>query len=353
MSQEPDEDDLPDAEPEPAPGPPVPWTGADLLLVVVVVLFTWLLSATAVLGSGFFAWVVPDAAYLAAIHSAEERKAAQATVGQVAGPAGASLAEPAFYQTLGLRLELWARALVFPFQLVLVPLLVLGRHPGAAAAFGATWAGWRRAVVLALVGWAVLTPVVLGLNELVTRLYSAWMALPPEEHSLVLLTRTKLLPVEWVFWGVLAVVAAPLLEEFFFRGLLQGYVLAASWRGYLVMGLALFVAQALNGADVARAADSHGWAKLDAYMPVLFMIVLGVGFLVAMEYARSTRLPGYLAVSMLFAAVHSTWPQPVALFVLSLGLCCLRDKSGSLLTPVLVHALFNGTSSVLYFYPPW
>lgn len=83
----------------------------------------------------------------------------------------------------------------------------------------------------------------------------------------------------------LAVVIAPLLEEMLFRGLLQ---------------------------SVIRSYVDRPW-------------------------------PAIVATSVLFAAVHSdSWHWP-ALFVLSLGLGYAYEKSGSLLQPIFMHALFNGT----------
>ena len=51
-----------------------------------------------------------------------------------------------------------------------------------------------------------------------------------------------------------------------------------------------------------------------------------------------------IATSIIFALVHIGPAQPSAiagLFFLSLGLCYARVKSGSVLSPILIHALFN------------
>jgi len=345
MSQEPDEDTPPDEVP--APGPPVPWTGGDLLLVALAIVMTVTLAAFLLLGSGLLAAAVPDGEYLQALQKPDGQKGVQEAVGQIAGSAG-KIAEAAFTAELNARLTLWAQAVAFPIQLLLLPALILRQYPGSAAAFGATGRDWPRAVRLALVGWLVLTPVCLGLNELVVRAYYALIPGQPEEHGLARLVYAGLLPVEWVFWVVVAVVAAPVVEEFFFRGLVQGYVLADPRRGGYLLVFAVFVAIYFNSTKLVAAQDTAGWQRLDAYMPVLFVMLLGVGYYLAMEYAGGTRLPAFIAVSMLFAAVHSAWPQPIALFVLSLGLCYLREWSGSLLTPILVHALFNATSAAGY-----
>lgn len=347
MSQEPDEEPLPDEVP--APGPPVPWTGGDLLLVAVANQLIVMVVAYVLLGTGLLAASVPHGDYLNTLYRKDGQKEAQQAFGQVAGPAS-TIAEAAVTAELNARLTLWASALAFPLQLLILPALILRQYPGSAAAFGATGHGWRRAVLLALAGWAVLAPVCLGLNWLVTQVYYAWVPGPPPEHGLVRVLQVGLLPVERVFWVVFALVAAPVVEEFLFRGLFQGYALADPRRGRFLLLFALILAAYHAAPRVLAAQDGPGWERLDAYMPILFALFVGAGYYVAMEYAAGTRLPAFVAVSLLFAAMHPTWPQPVALFVLSMGLCYLREWSGSLLTPILVHGLFNGTSTVLYLF---
>jgi membrane protease YdiL (CAAX protease family) len=52
--------------------------------------------------------------------------------------------------------------------------------------------------------------------------------------------------------------------------------------------------------------------------------------------------------SLLFAAVHAPqMPAPFAIFVLSLALGTLYQRTGSLAAPFTLHALFNGLSTTL------
>jgi membrane protease YdiL (CAAX protease family) len=105
----------------------------------------------------------------------------------------------------------------------------------------------------------------------------------PQHEALQLITQSDALPLQ-VLMVVLAVVIAPLVEEMLFRGLFQ-----TMFRSYL----------------------RRPW-------------------------------PAILLTSVLFAIIHLNpehWP---ALFVLSIGLGYSYEKSGSLLRPILMHALFNG-----------
>jgi len=65
--------------------------------------------------------------------------------------------------------------------------------------------------------------------------------------------------------------------------------------------------------------------------------------------------PAIVLTAMLFAAIHedqSHWPS---LFVLALGLGYAYEKSGSLLRPIFMHAMFNGIAvvTVLTQPPQW
>lgn len=88
-----------------------------------------------------------------------------------------------------------------------------------------------------------------------------------------------------------AVVAAPLVEELFFRGLLQRLV------------------HRLTG------------------LPVLAIVV----------------------ASLAFMAIHSPWTTQPSIFVLSVFLGWVYFRSGSILAPIAMHALFNAIQFALFF----
>lgn len=105
----------------------------------------------------------------------------------------------------------------------------------------------------------------------------------PQHEALQLITGADALPLQ-VLMVVLAVGIAPLVEEMLFRGLFQ-----SMFRSYL----------------------GRPWLAI-------------------------------IVTSALFAVIHLNpehWP---ALFVLSIGIGYSYEKSGSLLRPILMHALFNG-----------
>jgi membrane protease YdiL (CAAX protease family) len=57
-----------------------------------------------------------------------------------------------------------------------------------------------------------------------------------------------------------------------------------------------------------------------------------------------------LLTSALFAVVHlPQWPAPVAIFFLSMGLGVVYQRTGSLIASFVMHALFNGFSTLVLF----
>jgi membrane protease YdiL (CAAX protease family) len=57
-----------------------------------------------------------------------------------------------------------------------------------------------------------------------------------------------------------------------------------------------------------------------------------------------------LLTSVLFAAVHlPQWPAPIAIFFLSVGLGVVYQRTGSLIASFVMHALFNGFSTLVLF----
>jgi hypothetical protein len=57
-----------------------------------------------------------------------------------------------------------------------------------------------------------------------------------------------------------------------------------------------------------------------------------------------------IITSILFAAVHlPQWPAPIAIFVLSVALGVLYQRTGSLVPSITLHAVFNGVATIFLF----
>src|SRR5262249_49158976 len=138
-------------------------------------------------------------------------------------------------QRVGLLISL----LAFPFQLLSI-LFVLQRASNTQPyQLGLTTHRLGRNVLLGALGWLILTPPVLVLNEAV---YQAYQWLAPEQvgqHPFTQLAKGGLTGSEWLALVFLAVVAAPVLEELLFRGLLQPWLARRWWGGHAAMLLAV------------------------------------------------------------------------------------------------------------------
>jgi membrane protease YdiL (CAAX protease family) len=265
---------------------------------------------------------------------------------------------------------------------------------------GLSPARWRQNVRLGIVGFLVATPVVLGVH-FVTLLFTFRV-----EHEFETLA-TQLSAPELVFLGLRAVVLAPLLEEWLFRGLLQGWLRRASLIGhFLVAALTLLLGAQPTLASLERyldgAVEAVFWEPL-AFTTLLVGVyaagvvrvwrpVLREGWTPFIDQqqdvkAGNTRgdgpeadnageapdeqpalpLPALhgprwenfqhdnarLAIvgsAMMFAVFHNVWPSQIALFALGLILGWLAYRTQNLVPGVVLHALFNVVAYLVLLY---
>jgi hypothetical protein len=87
-------------------------------------------------------------------------------------------------------------------------------------------------------------------------------------------------------------------------------------------------------------------------LPPIFEEVLFRGYL----FGRLRRYIGFwfstIVTSIAFGLVHGQWNVGVDTFVLSIFLCFLREYTGSLWAPMLLHALKNGLAYFFLFIAP-
>ncbi|MBI3410018.1 MAG: CPBP family intramembrane metalloprotease [Planctomycetes bacterium] len=295
------------------------WTGVEVLAVFVLLIVI----------SGRGRRLLEAAGFFSAWHSEQPPEAANDLVA---------------------RENLYGALLDMPFMLGLALLILYYRAGLTPADVGLTCWRWRSNLALGVLGYAVGTPLVLGLYIALLLLMRA-VGLVPDEHSFEHLARRNLPSFEWGLMFFHVAITAPLIEEFLFRGLLLGWLPRATVPGHLVLsgGVLILGLQCVypKGFGMVRA------SKLE---PMVFALVLLIGYAALLSWlrtrpeagdtsARRNRMEIFVAMygsSMLWAMFHAmVWPSPIALFFMGLGLSWLSWRTQSLVGPIVWHSLFN------------
>jgi membrane protease YdiL (CAAX protease family) len=243
------------------------------------------------------------------------------------------------------RRGLWVTACTFPLQFATIPLVLRLGSGTRPYQLGLTTSRLRQNIVLGCLGLLVFAPLILVLNMLVAFCYSLWTHAPPQEHPLTQLGQNPLSVVEWMLLVFTATVAAAVLEEVVFRGVLQPWFARWPWGGSLAAVVALVAALLITRKQILAAWEAPGLGgvarELGPACFVLLLTLLGLAL-------RSSRARAIWGTALLFSAVHSfAWPTPVALFVLGLGLGWLAERTQSLVAPMVLHGLFNAVACLM------
>lgn len=177
----------------------------------------------------------------------------------------------------------------------------------------------------------MLLPPLLVLQAFLSSIYEY-------HHPLLEVLKQPQPPLTLIIMAISSTIVAPLTEEFFFRGLLQGWLgrLAEGRRGDaadapLITAKAATPTKLLGGQ--ANEADS-----LNPYAAGDTEVV----------YHGPRPRPWWpiVASSLLFAAVHiGQGPAPISLFFLSLGLGYVYRQTGRIWPAVILHMGLNGLST--------
>ncbi len=176
-----------------------------------------------------------------------------------------------------------------------------------------TTQGFARDVLIGLAGSLMLIPVVMLIQLVATQLI-------PYSHP-TLDSLSDNFTMRTAIWAwISAVGIAPLTEEFFFRGVLQGWLQRA-------MDHNESAEKWLIGGPLETSPD-----------PPQIPAVL----------ASYQNWAPIVITSMIFAGVHfGQGPAPIPLFFLSLGLGYLFRKTGSFVPCVIVHVVLNSLSMII------
>jgi len=195
--------------------------------------------------------------------------------------------------------------------------------------FGMSLRHLRQDLWLGTVAFVMLAPPVYGLQRVLT----IWF---PYDHPLISVLQKHPQPILHAAVFFSAVIAAPIVEEFFYRVLWQGWLqtVAERWNDFFQLVLGNTAAPVPVAGDAAVSGDSNGAAP--SAIPT-----------------RSSEVFAILASSALFASMHiSQGAAPIPLFVLAVGLGYVYARTGRVLPCIVVHVMLNACSLAMLWVDP-
>ena len=210
----------------------------------------------------------------------------------------------------------WAFISVVPGLAVTILLIfghLLGKR-GGAGELGFAPRQFPRGMIYGLIGFVVVLPLVNWTLLLLSWFYDLVHIEHPNEHELLRILGGSSSTGEKIAIIIGATLVAPISEEFIFRGHLQSLLVRLFTRKTRLAG---------------------GFAiETTPASPVEPLMVIE---------RRASPQFYWLAIvvtSFLFAAIHAPWMAP-AIFVLSICIGYIYQRTGNLWAAIVVHALFN------------
>lgn len=241
---------------------------------------------------------------------------------------------------------------------IVIPLLLAATSGARRRDFGIEGPGMGRQVLRGVVAYPLLAPCVFGLMLVCVAI---WGKTPHPLEDAMVKDRSPGTVALLAFAGV---VMAPLSEELLFRGVLLG------WLTRVALGArsrpkpptepdwAAAAGEAPDSSETPVEGSFHDPISVEAvdayvenpYLPPQASIVAAHPADDRESSGIVRMVVANVAVSAVFAALHGAqWPAPVPLFVLSMGLGFLYQRTGSLIGPIALHMTFNGISTLLMF----
>jgi membrane protease YdiL (CAAX protease family) len=231
-------------------------------------------------------------------------------------------------------------SLGYPFLLLALPALLRLTSGGRLSDLGVERRDPWRQVVAGALGFLLVSPAVYLLNGLAMLLWKK------NDHPLEQMVLANPTALSVALALVSAVLLAPAVEELFFRAILQGWLTGRVLRRRASIDREL---DAVDASDpmppdvVDRALETVEEETRSPVPPS----PPGLEAPVATPADGRLVLAPIVITSFLFAIVHAPqWPAPIAIFFLSLALGIVYQRTGSLLASFLMHAMFNGFSTL-------
>ncbi|HLL89278.1 MAG TPA: CPBP family intramembrane glutamic endopeptidase, partial [Tepidisphaeraceae bacterium] len=194
-----------------------------------------------------------------------------------------------------------------------------------------------------VVGGVIVLPTMMVGSSLLEWGYQQVGFEHPMEHDL-LRVMTEAGPGAKLALVVGAAVAAPVFEEMLFRGHLQSVLVwLFAWLTRSKPAPPAFAVVVPPSGDVGDVQGSPA-IPLPPPLPVAAAVTDDVP-----DPRRDARVrwAAIVVASVVFAFVHPLWTVPL-IFLLSLGLGYAYERTGNLWVPIVMHAVFNGTQTLIF-----
>ncbi|MGH7213411.1 MAG: lysostaphin resistance A-like protein [Tepidisphaeraceae bacterium] len=207
-------------------------------------------------------------------------------------------------------------------------------RPGGLTALGFALPRIQAGFLLGLLGMLVIAVPMMWVGFLTPILWDALELKTPTVHEMLKILSDSPSPLLRVVIVLSAAVVAPLAEELMFRGHLQTLLAMTieRRRGKGTTEVRGPIVEVAFGTDPT----SHSPPSLPE-PPSLS----------PMPPPAWVRWAAVVLTSLAFAGVHPWWMFP-PIFVLSVCLGYVYERTGNLWVPIIIHALFNGTQTALF-----
>ncbi len=224
-------------------------------------------------------------------------------------------------------------AIINILLLILVPALVRVTSKASLADLGLDFKNWKGQMVVGGVAALLSTPAVLAVQSLAVRIW------PAHKHPVEDMILDEFTAGVAILAVLSTMILAPMIEELLFRGIVQRWLTR------------LFT-------------DRPDWSEepvkpilideIGEFWPADDLLVGPPGKTVLQLSANGSAFPkaspfsisAIVMTSLLFSAMHfPQWPAPIGIFLLSMALGAVYQKTGSLIAVITMHGLFNGFST--------
>ncbi len=227
--------------------------------------------------------------------------------------------------------------------LILLPTVLRRSADVALPELGFSWKSWPRQIGVGVAAALLTTPAVYAIQALASQYWEV------NDHDVQKMMAETMSPGMAAFALFSTVLLAPLVEESLFRGVLLGWLTR-------IFTTPPFVPSPSPVADDGSIRAEHeppnafnltfesSTADAASALPVVSEADPG-----PTSIRPNVVCPrAIVATSLLFAGMHaSQWPAPVGIFFLSIVIGVVYQRTGSLLTAMVMHGVFNGCGTLL------